>query len=198
MGILSARLGSSQASSPSAAAAELAAVLAQPGAAFHLAFASPRYDPDALAAELARALPGAPVIGCTTAGEISPRGFEQGSLVGLSLASTALRVATEIVHPLETASFAHIREAALRALSKVGGESGGAGELFGMLLIDGLSQREESFAAAVAAAAPQVRWVGGSAADLEFRAAHIFHEGRAIPNAALMLIVRTLLPVAVI
>src|SRR5262249_28893965 len=163
-----------------------------------LAFASPRYDPEALAAELARALPGAPVIGCTTAGEISPRGFEQGSLVGLSLASTELQMASEIVHPLETASFAHIRAAAVRALSKVRGESAPSGELYGMLLIDGLSQREESFAAAVAAAAPQVRWVGGSAADLDFRAAHIFHQGRAVRDAALLLVLRTTLPIVVI
>ena len=68
MGELSARLGSSQASTPHQAASELGAVLAQPGAAFHLVFASPRYDPEALAAALARALPAAPVIGCTTAG----------------------------------------------------------------------------------------------------------------------------------
>ena len=196
--MLSARLGSSHASSPSAAAAELAATLDQPGAAFHLAFASPRYNPEALAVELARALPGAPVIGCTTAGELSPKGFTQGSLVGLSLASSELRQATAIVRPLETASFADIRDAARRALAQVDGESAPSGELYGMLLIDGLSQREESFAAAVAAAAPQVRWVGGSAADLEFRAAHIFYEGHAIRDAALMLILRTTLPIVVI
>ena len=195
MGTLSARLGSSRGNTPEAAARELAGSLAQPGAAFHLVFASPRYEPAALADALADALPGAPVIGCTTAGEISPRGFSQGSLVGVSLAAPELRFACELVQPLETASFADIRAAADHALAEVGK---GAGELYGMLLIDGLSQREESLAAAVAAAAPQVRWVGGSAADLEFKAAHIFHRGRAVRDAALLVVLRTSLPIAII
>ena len=195
MGSLSARLGNSRGATPDAAAMELAESLAQPGAVFHLVFASPRYEPQALAEALERALPDAPVIGCTTAGEISTRGFAQGSLVGLSLAASDLHFSTELVHPLETASFADIGAAADRALAQVGE---GPGDLYGMLLIDGLSQREESFAAAVAAAAPQVRWVGGSAADLDFNAAHIFHRGRAVRDAALLMVLRTSLPIAII
>src|SRR5690349_14968164 len=132
MGILSARLASSRGATPEAAARELAGALVQPGAAFHLVFASPRYEPAALADALARAMPNAPVIGCTTAGEISPCGFSQGSLVGLSLAAPELRFASELVQPLETASFADIRAAANRALAEL---DGGPGELYGMLLI---------------------------------------------------------------
>ncbi len=45
----------------------------------------PGYDLDTLAAEMARLFAGTPLIGCTTAGEIGPDGYVEGSITGFSL-----------------------------------------------------------------------------------------------------------------
>jgi hypothetical protein len=50
-----------------------------------IVFASSRYAPDALAASL-HATFGNTLVGCTTAGEIGPDGYQDGSLIGACFA----------------------------------------------------------------------------------------------------------------
>jgi hypothetical protein len=190
------RLGETARQDERAAAAELADQLVQPDPAVYLVFASPRYSADALTAELATQLRDAPVLGCTTAGEISVRGFRAGSAVGLSLPRDGMEVAHARVDRLDSATFADVRGAVKAALAKL--KPGGAGRLYGLVFIDGLAEREETFIAAVAATAPQVRWVGGSAIGYDFNPAWIFEGGRAHLNAALVVLLRTDWPVHVI
>ncbi|HEY5247498.1 MAG TPA: FIST N-terminal domain-containing protein, partial [Dermatophilaceae bacterium] len=47
-------------------------------------FCSVQYDLDAMAAEMARLFAGVQVIGCTTAGEIGPDGYQDVSISGAS------------------------------------------------------------------------------------------------------------------
>ena len=54
-------------------------------------FASSEYDLERLGAAMKERFQ-APVIGCTTAGEITPEGYSQGGITGFSLASDELEV----------------------------------------------------------------------------------------------------------
>src|SRR4051812_34427980 len=70
------------------AAVELHDAIAQPDAAFVLVFCSPQYDLPVLGEALADVFGETLVIGCTTAGEITPAGYMTGSITGGSFPSS--------------------------------------------------------------------------------------------------------------
>ena len=71
---------------------------------FVLLFVSPAYDRESIAAAAAGAFPGTTVLGCTTAGEIGPRGYETGTLVGLGFDAETFAIRTRLIAPLESYS----------------------------------------------------------------------------------------------
>lgn len=72
---------STRAEDPVAAVAELRAAIGEVELAGALLFCSHTYPRDALAQALNTGLPGLPLIGCTSAGEVSDRGYDSDSLV---------------------------------------------------------------------------------------------------------------------
>jgi hypothetical protein len=70
-----------------AAAAELAAQLPADGLAMILVFASPSYDPHQFSGELAKTFGNVPIFGCTTAGELTPDGWGDNSVVALGFSA---------------------------------------------------------------------------------------------------------------
>jgi hypothetical protein len=69
----------------------------------------------------------------------------------------------------------------------------------GLLLFDGLSHAEETVAASVAVAAPQLHVVGGSAGDDgRLSATHVFCEGEALSDAAVVMVMRVEVPFALL
>jgi hypothetical protein len=66
---------------------------------------------------------------------------------------------------------------------------------FALLMIDGLSVREEPVTRALQGALGRVRMLGGSAGDgLRFRSTHVYFEGRFYSNSAVLLLATTQLP----
>src|SRR5512145_2511909 len=104
---LSVKTGFSRARDAETAAKELAEQIAQPEAAATIVFVSPEYDLAVLGPALARRLPG-PLVGCTTAGEITPGGYATGTLTGLTLQSSALEAHALSLTPLAAASRANV------------------------------------------------------------------------------------------
>jgi hypothetical protein len=86
------RTGCSHAVDPDQAARELREALGSEDLALAGCFAAPAYDCESLAGALEREFGDVPVIGCTTAGEISPAGFSTGSLTGFGLAAEDFEV----------------------------------------------------------------------------------------------------------
>jgi hypothetical protein len=74
-----------QAASPEVAAAELFAQMHTDQMELGLFFCSADYDVATIGPELAKRFKGSKLIGCTTAGEISPLGYLDGSITGVSL-----------------------------------------------------------------------------------------------------------------
>lgn len=193
---LSIRKGVSSAQDAVVAARELHAALHQPGIKLAVFYCAPGYDLDALGSELGRLFAGVNLIGCTSAGEITPAGYLDGSLTGFSLAMDGMDVATHVI-PLEQSSEQTGREvdAMLRSLGPRDGAAPGPRDTFAFLLIDGLAMQEELVVSCVHAMLQGISLIGGSAGDdIRFRATHLYCDGRFRQNVAVLSLVRSSLP----
>jgi hypothetical protein len=172
------------------AVCELAAQIKQPNTQVSLAFFSDEYDPEQLGRALKKYLPG-PVIGCTTAGQLSEVGFQRGGISGASLAGDELSVIPYLIHPLasQTEQVAIIAKNVREQLSRTGLPA------FGFLLVDGLSMQEESLISALYMALGNVQIVGGSAGDsLKFKKTFVYYDGELLQDAAVLTLFLTSLP----
>ncbi|MCB1543574.1 MAG: hypothetical protein KDJ30_04595, partial [Rhodoblastus sp.] len=130
-----------------------------------LVFAAAASDPDAIADGLSRHFPDAPHIACSTAGEIGPEGYAEGSIVCIALPAEGFHVATLAIEDLSSVEFADIVQRVERfrrdqdAHPPEGFEQSGA---FALTFIDGLSRREEVLISAIHRALDGVPALGGS------------------------------------
>lgn len=161
-------------------------------------YCSPTYDRAELAAALCAELGAdAPLIGCTTAGEITPQGYLEGSLTGVSVSGDDLSVVTERIDHLSAMTLAHGEVIADRAVAtlRARGFSISNETSFGFLLIDGLSQREEMVVSSLYSQLPDVSLFGGSAGDgTRFAATHVYHQGKFHVDCALFTLVHCAAP----
>jgi hypothetical protein len=179
---------------PSQAVADVRAQLSDADLALVVFFCSSRFDLAELGAAFNAAYRRTPVVGCTTAGEIGPAGYHDGSLVAVGLPAADFDVATTVIDDLDAFDEAQAREMAADMLAHVGGSTESC---FSLLLIDGLSIREERVARQCQRALGDVPLVGGSAGDDQsFVATHVFHGGR-FRRGAVWLVARTALPFSV-
>lgn len=194
------RMGSTRAPEAAQAAAEIGAALRQPDLGLVILFVASTYDLDALAMHLRDQFGRVPVIGCTTAGEIGPGGYEEESLAGVSLAKGDLAFEVGLLpglsgfQPRDGQQFAaSLRQ---RLLARVPGLA--AENAFAFMLIDGLCAREEVVTRAFHDGLGGIALVGGSAGDnLSFRRTFVLHEGRFVSDAATLLVATTPHPFAV-
>jgi len=191
------RTGFSQSTDPVIAVAELHAELAHPGVALVMFFCSVAYDMAALAAEFSRQFAGIQVIGCTTAGEITPLGYMDGSLTGFSLSASDCRVRTACIPNLSGQAPDAGFGAAQDALAALGesGQVADAENTFGLLLIDGMCGHEEFVVSTMHWALGTIPLLGGSAGDdMRLKNTFIYHNGAFHRNAALLALVQTTRP----
>jgi hypothetical protein len=168
----------------------LAAQIDQPNIRVTLAFFSDEYDPRELGRAFKEYLPG-PVIGCTTAGQLSESGFQRGGMSGASLAAEELTVVPYLIHPLTTQGeqISRIAEDVQKRLV------GTTQQAFGFLLVDGLSMKEEELISTLYMSLGDVPIVGGSAGDsLKFKETFVYYDGRVWRDAAVFALFVTSLP----
>lgn len=160
-----------------------------------LVFVAEGYDLRKMAAAL-RAWAGPRVIACTSAGGIGPRGFEREGLVAVAVSGPDLRVATVPITPLSDLDAAWSRAAGpLRAVVEPVSADAADPSAFAILLVDGLSLREEAVAAQVLARLEGIPLVGGSAGDdLRFARAAVLVDGEFVADAATVTVVTTSAP----
>ncbi|EKV28639.1 hypothetical protein C882_0851 [Caenispirillum salinarum AK4] len=188
------RRGYSRADQPGQAVRELANDLTQPDAALVIAFASSTYPRRALAAGLTAAFPDTCVVGCTTAGELTPLGYRRGTLTGVSLAAPEFQAVARRIDNLEEFSVADGVELVQDGLTSLSRRMPGmrTDQVFAMLLIDGLSACEERVVSGLYQALGEIPLFGGSAGDdLAFRETGVLYGGAFHSNAAVLLLVAT-------
>lgn len=191
--------GGSQLVDGRAAVRELHSLIGGPDIAFAVIFCSPRYDLEAVAAALRECFADTPVYGCTTAGEITPFGYIAGGICGIGFPREDFAVTSVLFDDLanfELSSTTEKTRAAAAERDRVAGTAFGSCATppkgFALLLVDGLSVREEQLVSAVANALGDTPLVGGSAGDdLDFGRTCVLYDGRFVSDAATLMLIAT-------
>ncbi len=160
-------------------------------------FCSVEYDLNTLSAELSRLFGDVPIIGCTTAGEISPAGYIQNSITGFSLPDKHFKIEMRLIKDLHKFSPQKAQELVegmlgsleQRAIAPLGRNS------FALSLLDGMSIREEMVLNALSTTLNGIPLVGGSAGDnLHFKDTQVYYQNSFHSNAAVLMLVNTHCP----
>ncbi|MDP1613980.1 MAG: nitric oxide-sensing protein NosP [Sulfuritalea sp.] len=187
----------SRASDAREAVREFHAAVAQPDMALVIFFCSSEYDLDQLADEMKLLFAGVQVVGCTTAGEIGPAGYLEHSLTGASFPAgsfTAVSGRIERLHQFKIADGQAFAQNLLQSLESRAPQAD-ADNSFALLLIDGLSVREEPATRALQSALGRLPLFGGSAGDgLDFGQTQVYFEGGFHTDSAILVLVSTPLP----
>ncbi|MBB1073350.1 response regulator [Rhodoferax sp. 4810] len=179
------------------AVCELHAAVIQPEMACVLFFCSSQYDLDQLSTALNNQFGSIPVIGCTTAGEIGPLGYQQYTLTGVSLPNSAFQIVTGQLNDLDHFDAAAAQEFAQYLYQQLQKKAPfiTTDQCFALQFIDGLSQCEERVADCFQQALGAIPVVGASASDdLQFKETLVFCNGQFHRNAAVLMIAHTTLP----
>ncbi|MGE3872352.1 MAG: nitric oxide-sensing protein NosP [Parvibaculaceae bacterium] len=197
-----ARRGFSAAPEPVAAVRELARQIGQPDMALVVFFASPSYDRARLAEAIEAEMPGVEVIGCTTAGEITSEGYRENTITGVSFGSADYKAGIRLIRGLDRFRMeegSHVVQELLADLGKGPLTARSVPhQVFGMLLIDGMSRQEEMVVSSISRFLDPVPLFGGSAGDgLDFGVTWVFADGAFHTNAAVLALIETNHPFSV-
>ena len=183
---------------PFAAAKEISLQFASMNLAMVIVFVSSFYEPEVFIKELCRRMPDTPIYGCTTAGELSPNGWDEDSVVALGFGAADFVVAARAFLDLSSFRVDQGRSACGQLHHEFMSRTANCDatqESFGLLLIDGMCQREEAVMSAIYGSLEDIPVVGGSAGDgLQFDKSWIFCDGQAHSDAAVLVLIRTRLP----
>ncbi len=147
--------------------------------------------------ELDRLFAGVQVVGCTTAGEFGPAGYRDRSISGASFPAgsfTAVSGSLSGLQQFELGQGQALAQNLMHRLETL--ESGAdAGNSFALLLIDGLSVREEPVTRALQNVLGMRPLVGGSAGDgLNFGKTYVYFDGGFHADSAVLVLVTTAVP----
>lgn len=194
--MLNAKSGYTEAVNVSAAVTELERQIKQPDLKLIVFFASNTYDFTSLAKEMKSKFPATEIIGCTTAGEISRRGFSDKSIVALGIASDNFTPVSTVIKNIHSTPMLYrkaventFKQCGLDPLDPSNSKKG-----FGILLIDGLQSAEEKVLSVVNSIikTPDFQFIGGSAGDaLDFKNTYVSLNGEVYSDAAVVTFVKT-------
>lgn len=176
---------------------ELHRGLVQPDLGLVVFFCSVAFDLDLLAREIATRFQGATVIGCTTAGEITPVGYREGSITGFSISADACCVGTTLIEDISHLQIPRGGAAVDGLIAALAdrGQAVDPRDTFALLLIDGMGTTEELVLTALHRRLDPIPLFGGSAGDdMRLERTHVYFEGRFHSDAALLTLVKTTLP----
>jgi hypothetical protein len=159
-----------------------------------LMFADWRVDPYTLANSMQRSL-SAPVVGCTTAGLVSR---VPGTVTAVGFYGDWLRIGVGIAADLSKSPLVRSRDAMHAACEALGTTPHALDPQrhVAIALVDLTSGHEEAFCIGSAAAAPQIRIVGGSASTehSSVRRSFVWAKGEALADAGVVVILDSELP----
>ena len=165
-----------------------------------IVFFSSEHDLDVLTAGLTAAFPETPVSGCSTAGEMGPLGMMQGGMVLIAFPESGFRVLSEVIAGIDEAGVERASEIARRLKTQIilGSNRLARENVFALILIDGLSNKEEALIAAVHWSLDDIELIGGSAGDgLAFQRTALIHRNTPVRGGAILFVIESQTPFAV-
>lgn len=176
----------------------LAGVMGPGPFALVLLFAAAETDLPALLARAPGLFPGAAVAGCTTAGELCEDGYADGRIVAIGFPAAGFAVETVLIDPLDRVDSRVLIAQLQRARQSLQRRAGAFAHELGILMVDGLSGREEHLIASLSGGLGPVPVVGGSAGDgRAFRRTRVFVAGGIHDGAAVLCLLRTAAPLRI-
>lgn len=176
--------------SADAALGELAAQTREQTACFGLLFLPNDFDAEAVQEGIDRHLSKLTLFGCSSAGQITPEGYENDAYLLILFPRTHFHIASCLISPLDAISL-ELLAPKLENHSRQFRKTAGWRRL-GLLFCDGKSKQEDVLAAAIAEVLPELQVFGGSAARLEQgKPTQIIAGGKLHDNSALLLFLET-------
>ena len=162
-----------------------------------LFFASSNFAPDVLSKKMQIVFGDIPVFGCTTAGEIVTGKMLDNSIVAMGFNNQVMEgIRVEVLENLKDDPKKAV-EKAFKAFEDFYGTPMAQldhAKYVGIILADGLSGAEEKLMERIGDLT-NVSFIGGSAGDdLKFKQTHIFADGAAYSNAALLALIKVGVP----
>lgn len=187
----------SRSTDPLTASQELYQQLTHPDISFVLFYCSSIYVLDDLAFHMKHAFSAVDIVGCTTAGEITPNGYEQRSIVAIGFSSKHFAINAEIVESMEKFNLIDAQETINKLTEACYSKklTSIKNNTFLLTLLDGLSSDEEQFLVTLNSASSGIPHFGGSAGDdIHLAKTHVFCHGKFFQNAAIVIMVNTTCP----
>ncbi|WP_342634096.1 FIST N-terminal domain-containing protein [Mesorhizobium tamadayense] len=135
--------------------------------------------------------------GCSTAGEITPQGLEEGHALALLLPSGSFSAVSTMVENLSSSGMDRItgEVATLRRLLRDRAGHDRAKSVFALCFIDGLSYAEEAVTSAIHWGLDDIPLIGGSAGDdLKFETTRLISNGKVTSDSAIVVLIATEIP----
>ena len=182
---------------PIKAAQELYHVLSLCDPACIVFFCCPSYPLEILVDEFTRLFGDVNIIGCTSAGEITPLGYSEHSISAFALGNHLFSVETRLIEDLATFSAQNadtLVDETLEALRKKAVSNLPIEQhCFAFSLLGGLSVQEELVTNALNMSLNDIPLIGGSAGDdKHFVDTRVFYNGRCYSDAAVLMVVNTI------
>lgn len=173
----------------------LAGVLGPGPFALLLLFASPRADAEGLLRRAQDLYPMTEIAGCTTAGELCEEGYADGRIVAIGFPAGGFAAETVLIDPVDRFDSRDVVARLQRARQGLQRRAAGFPHELGLLMVDGLSGREEHLIASLAGALGPVPVVGGSAGDgRRFERTLVFEGGAIHDQSAVLCLLRARAP----
>ncbi|MGB0696804.1 MAG: nitric oxide-sensing protein NosP [Rhodospirillaceae bacterium] len=183
---------------PEQIARELYDALYQDNLSLVLIFFSPEYDLEALSTAMTKVFGSEVTIaGCSTSGELTPEGYRENCITGVSFGWPDFHVVARKIDSLPDFrvddGIELVQDAVAELLETAPSMS--RDQIFSLLLIDGLSMAEDSVVSAIHAALDEIPLFGGSAGDgLTFDRTAILFGEEVTQNCAVLLFIATRAP----
>lgn len=183
-------LGRSDSKRPGRAVTEAMAGINLTHCCFILAFVPAHLNVEETASALSQQSRGVPVFGCTSAGQITQKGYETEALMLLAFPKKNFRCASILIEPLRPYSPAVIASKTQRH-NELFRHTAGWNRL-GLIFSDGVSNQEDVLISTLEAVLDDLPIFGGSAADgLQFEATFVLHRGQPHRDAAVLVLIET-------
>ncbi|WP_244614816.1 FIST N-terminal domain-containing protein [Pukyongiella litopenaei] len=155
-------------------------------------FVAPCHLSGLLASAINATFPDVPVIGCTTAGEITPDGIADDTIVAVGFPASHFCASVQLLTDTDKQDGAGIAKAVLDQLSEVARIAPDWQGEFAFMLNDGMARNEDRIVATIYPALGMVPLFGGSAGDgLSFHETALFAGGAFHKRASVLAILRT-------
>lgn len=173
----------------------LAAQIGSGPFALILLFAAEDADLPTLLRRARDTYPQTEIAGCTTAGELCENGYAEGRVVAIGFPASAFAAETVLIDPLDAVDSRVVIGQLQRARQTLLRRAGDFTHELGILMVDGVSGREEHLIASLAGGLGPVPVVGGSAGDgRKFLRSRIFVAGKVHESAAVLCLLRASAP----